>query len=125
MHDSITMAVVGSMVKVSGSRIATPFGPPRPGNTPTKTPSTRPTIMKASVLNVSRTPNPRSSRPNASIALLSAHPGCGEPRFALLSCICAFPYRKTGLHLAGHALIAERRFHRAFRHDDVEREVEG
>ena len=31
MHDSITIADVGSIVKVSGSRIATPFGPPRPG----------------------------------------------------------------------------------------------
>src|SRR6266853_2060155 len=42
MHDSMTMADVGSMVKVSGKRIATPFGPPRPGSTPTKIPSTRP-----------------------------------------------------------------------------------
>ncbi len=31
MHDSITIADVGSIVNVSGSRIATPFGPPRPG----------------------------------------------------------------------------------------------
>src|SRR5262249_12872691 len=68
MHDSITIAVVGSIVKVSGRRIATPFGPPSPGNTPTKIPSTRPTIMKASVLNVSRTAKPWSSRPKASIA---------------------------------------------------------
>src|SRR5215467_1838198 len=70
MHDSITIAVVGSIVKVSGKRIATPFGPPSPGNTPTKMPSTRPTIMKASVLNVSRTLKPWSSRPKASIALV-------------------------------------------------------
>ena len=42
MHDSITMAEVGSIVKVSGSRIATPFGPPRPGSTPTKMPSDQP-----------------------------------------------------------------------------------
>jgi hypothetical protein len=27
MHDSITIAEVGSIVKVSGSRMATPFGP--------------------------------------------------------------------------------------------------
>src|SRR3954453_12468563 len=68
MHDSITIAVVGSIVNVSGKRIATPFGPPSPGNTPTKMPSTRPTIMKASVLNVSRTVKPWNSRPKASIA---------------------------------------------------------
>jgi hypothetical protein len=68
MHDSITIAVVGSIVKVSGKRIATPFGPPSPGNTPTKMPSTRPMIMKVSVLNVSRTLKPWSSRPKASIA---------------------------------------------------------
>src|SRR5262245_7069805 len=71
MHDSITMAEVGSIVKVSGSRMATPFGPPRPGNTPTKMPSTRPTIIRVSVFQVSRTANPSRSRPNASIGLVS------------------------------------------------------
>ena len=30
-QDSITMAEVGDIVKVSGSRIATPLAPPRPG----------------------------------------------------------------------------------------------
>src|SRR6516225_6775932 len=67
MQDSITMAVVGSIVKVSGSRMATPLGPPSPGSTPTKMPSTSPMIMNTSVLNVSRTPKPCSRRPNASI----------------------------------------------------------
>src|ERR1041384_7244419 len=69
MHESITIAEVGSMVKVSGSRIATPFGPPRPGRTPTKMPSTRPTIMSDSVFTVSSTWKPCASRPSASIAL--------------------------------------------------------
>ena len=69
MQESITMAVVGSIVKVSGNRIATPFGPPSPGSTPTKMPSTRPTIMKNSVFHVSRTVKPWSSRPKASIAI--------------------------------------------------------
>src|ERR1700704_5389122 len=68
MHESITIAEVGSMVKVSGRRIATPFGPPRPGSTPTKMPSTSPTIIRDSVLTVSRTWNPCSSRPSASMA---------------------------------------------------------
>src|SRR5580698_9872273 len=94
MEDSITMAEVGSMVKVSGSRIATPFGPPRPGSTPTKMPSTRPTIISASVFQVSRTAKPCRSRPKASMTL-------------------------TGLS------VAEGRFERPFRHDDVERDVEG
>ena len=68
MHDSITMAEVGSIEKVSGSRIATPFGPPSPGSTPTKMPSTRPTIIRTSVFHVIRTLKPWISRPNASIA---------------------------------------------------------
>ena len=55
MQDNITIAEVGSIVKVSGRRIATPFGPPSPGSTPTKMPSTSPTIMSASVLTVKRT----------------------------------------------------------------------
>src|SRR5438445_113297 len=67
MQDSITMAEVGSIVKVSGSRIATPFGPPSPGSTPTKMPSTSPTIIRASVFQVSRTTKPCTSRPKASI----------------------------------------------------------
>src|SRR6202035_496272 len=98
MQDSITIAEVGSMVKVSGSRIATPLGPPSPGSTPTKIPSTRPTIISASVFHVIRTAMPCSSRPKASIEVLS--------------CLA----RK---------LVAEGRFQRALRHDDVERDIEG
>src|SRR5882762_4073370 len=69
MHDSIPMAEVGSMLKVSGSRIATPFGPPRPGSTPTKMPSTSPTIIRASIFHVIRTAKPCSKRPKASMAI--------------------------------------------------------
>jgi len=58
MQDSMTMAEVGSIVKVSGSRIATPFGPPNPGSTPTKMPSTSPTIITARVFHVSKTAKP-------------------------------------------------------------------
>src|SRR5690242_7995756 len=68
MQDSITMAEVGSMVKVSGSRIATPLGPPSPGSTPTKMPSTSPTIISASVFQVSSTAKPCIRRPKASIS---------------------------------------------------------
>src|SRR3954462_3226890 len=69
MHDSITMAEVGSMVKVSGSRIATPFGPPSPGSTPTKMPSTRPTIIRVSVFHVISTAKPCSNSPKASMLI--------------------------------------------------------
>src|SRR4030088_1102731 len=68
MQDSITIAEVGSMVKVSGSRIATPFGPPSPGSTPTKMPSTSPTIISAIVFHVSSTAKPCIKRPKASMA---------------------------------------------------------
>src|SRR5712671_7650486 len=98
MHDSITMAEVGSMVKVSGSRIATPFGPPSPGSTPTKMPSTSPTIIRRSVFHVSRTAKPCINKPKASIEDLSWFP---------------------------HALVAEGRFERSLRHDDVKRDIEG
>ena len=79
MHDSITMAEVGSIVKVSGSRIATPFGPPRPGSTPTKMPSTSPTIISASVFHVIRTAKPWSSRPKASISSPSSRRASSGP----------------------------------------------
>src|SRR6187549_132423 len=72
MQDSITIAEVGSMVKVSGSRIATPFGPPSPGKTPTKIPSTSPTIISAMVFHVSSTAKPCISRPRASMAIFLA-----------------------------------------------------
>src|SRR5215470_6770358 len=67
MHDSMTMAAVGSIVKVSGSSIATPFGPPSPGSTPTKMPRISPTIMSASVFHVSSTAKPWRSSVSASI----------------------------------------------------------
>src|SRR3978361_1170269 len=91
MQDSITIAEVGSMVKVSGNRIATPFGPPSPGSTPTKIPSTRPTIISAMVFQVSSTAKPCIKRPKASIVIL----------------------------------VPESGFERAFRHDDVECDIEG
>src|SRR5450631_447542 len=92
------MAEVGSMVKVSGSRIATPFGPPSPGSTPTKMPSTRPTIISASVFHVISTAKPCISRPKASM---------------------------EGLSRLAQALIPEGRFERSLWHDDVKRDIEG
>jgi len=59
MHDSRMMAEVCppgccAMENVSGSRIATPLAPPRPGSTPMMTPS----VMPASI---SRTLNQESA----------------------------------------------------------------
>src|SRR6478735_5366125 len=61
MHESITIAEVGDMVKVSGSRIATPLAPPRPGNTPISTPSVMPTNIRPMFIGVRTTANPCSS----------------------------------------------------------------
>src|SRR3982074_1438864 len=98
MQDSITIAEVGSMVKVSGSRIATPFGPPRPGSTPTKMPSTSPTIIRTSVFHVSRTAKPCINKPKASIEDLSWFPP---------------------------ALVCAGRLELPPPHDDVKRDIEG
>jgi hypothetical protein len=49
------MALVGSMLKVSGSRMATPLGPPSPGSTPTTMPSSTPRSMNMMLWNVSAT----------------------------------------------------------------------
>src|SRR5256885_7117452 len=67
MHDSITMAEVGSIVKVSGNKMATPFGPPKPGRTPTKMPSVNPSSMSASVFQVKSTLKPYARSSNDSI----------------------------------------------------------
>ena len=52
------IAEVGGMVKVSGRRIATPFGPPRPGNTPMTMPSTMPMVIMPMLYQVSARANP-------------------------------------------------------------------
>src|SRR5260370_37772951 len=111
MVDIITIADVGSVVKVSGSRIATRFWPPSPVRTPTKMPRTSPTIISASVFHVSRTAKPCINKPKASMENLSwfAHDQVREP-------VATF---------RDHALVAEGRFERPLRHDDVERDIEG
>ena len=45
MHDSMMIADVGFIENVSGSRIAMPLAPPRPGSTPISTPSVMPISM--------------------------------------------------------------------------------
>src|SRR6476661_751479 len=58
MHDSMMIAEVGDIVKVSGSRMATPFAPPRPGSTPIRTPRVMPTSISSMFIGVSTTPKP-------------------------------------------------------------------
>src|SRR3970040_1313062 len=61
MQESMMMAEVGDMVKVSGSRIATPFAPPRPGSTPMTTPRITPTNINAMLVGERATLKPCSS----------------------------------------------------------------
>ena len=58
MHDSMMMAEVGGMVKVSGNNIAMPLAPPNPGNTPITTPSVTPTNISIRLNGVIATANP-------------------------------------------------------------------
>src|SRR5688500_11106687 len=58
MHDSMTIAEVGDMLKVRGSRMATPLAPPRPGSTPMSTPRMMPTNIRRMFIGVRMTPNP-------------------------------------------------------------------
>src|SRR5258705_8406889 len=55
--------------KVSGSRIATPFAPPRPGSTPMMTPSTMPTNISARFLKLRATMKPWSRDWTSSISV--------------------------------------------------------
>src|SRR5678815_1927273 len=67
MHESITIAEVGDIVKVSGSRIATPLAPPSPGSTPIRTPSVMPTNIRPMLSGVRTTRKPCSSEFSASM----------------------------------------------------------
>ncbi len=58
MHESMMIAEVGGIVNVSGSRMATPLAPPRPGSTPMMTPSTMPIIISIRLNGVSTTAKP-------------------------------------------------------------------
>ena len=61
MHESMMMAEVGGMVKVSGNKIAMPFAPPKPGNTPMMTPSVTPTNINIKLMGVIATEKPWNS----------------------------------------------------------------
>src|SRR6185295_15258620 len=67
MHESITIAEVGDIVNVRGSRIATPLAPPSPGSTPIRTPSVMPTNIRPMLSGVRTTRKPCSSEFSASM----------------------------------------------------------
>src|SRR3979490_405700 len=74
MHESRMIAEVVppgdcAIEKVSGSRMATPLAPPRPGSTPMITPSTMPTNINARFLRVRATTKPCSRDCTSSIRL--------------------------------------------------------
>src|ERR1700716_2862949 len=84
MHESRMIAEVVppgdcAIEKVSGSRMATPLAPPRPGNTPMITPSTMPTNISAMFLKVRATTKPCSSDWISSIRLAQAQQGLERP----------------------------------------------
>ena len=58
MQESMMMAEVGGMVKVSGSRMAMPLAPPKPGRTPITTPSVTPINISIRLNGVIATENP-------------------------------------------------------------------
>src|SRR5882672_7333905 len=68
MQLNMMIAEVGFMLNVSGSRIATPLAPPRPGSTPMITPSTMPIIISPTLVGVSATWKPCSSEASSFIA---------------------------------------------------------
>src|SRR5882762_9118196 len=113
MQDSITIAEVGSIVKVSGSKMATPLGPPSPGSTPTKMPSTSPIIISASIFHVSSTAKPCINKPKASITKSQVFRHCEELSDEAIQPASLRSQRRI-------LLASEGRFQRPFRHDDVE-----
>src|SRR2546423_1625347 len=68
MQLSMMIAEVGFMLNVSGSRIATPLAPPKPGSTPMMTPSTMPISISARLVGVSATWKPCRSDASSFIA---------------------------------------------------------
>src|SRR3972149_11612537 len=75
MQESMMIAEVGGIVNVSGSRIATPLAPPRPGSTPMITPRTTPTNIRARFLKLRATMKPCISAWISSILLVQSEQG--------------------------------------------------
>src|SRR3546814_2231568 len=71
IQDSMMIAEVGGMLKVSGSRMATPLAPPSPGSTPMSTPSVIPMNMYMMFIGSPRTPKPSINELSASTKVRS------------------------------------------------------
>ena len=71
------MAEVGGIENVSGSRIATPLAPPKPGSTPISTPSTMPSIINIRLNGVRTTANPWNNEAISVTVPASAKPPVG------------------------------------------------
>src|SRR6188768_4128017 len=68
MQESMMIAEVGDMPKVSGSRMATPLAPPSPGSTPMITPSRMPTIISPMFCHCRTTAKPWNRLPMSSMS---------------------------------------------------------
>src|SRR5690606_35183686 len=80
IQDSRMMADVGFIEKVSGSRMATPLGPPKPGNTPTTMPSKIPRNIKPRLPQLSTWPKPPINALSSSMCVSSVtEPGFQRP----------------------------------------------
>src|SRR3954470_14728534 len=77
MQDSMMIAEVGDMLKVSGNRMATPFAPPSPGRTPMMTPSTMPTSITRMLKGCKTTAKPWNRLAISSMTLALAYQGQG------------------------------------------------
>src|SRR5450759_5191053 len=94
MQDSMMMAEVGCMVKVSGNRMATPLGPPRPGSTPMMIPSTMPIAIMPMLYQVSAIANPWNREPRSS----TCHPPSATSSVAEQGFERSFGQRHHELH---------------------------
>ena len=73
------IAEVGDMLKVSGSRMATPLAPPSPGSTPMRTPSVMPMNMYMMFAGSPRTLKPAINELNASTQFSLVRRFAGSP----------------------------------------------
>src|SRR6185437_10650450 len=82
MQDSMMIAEVGDMPKVSGRRMATPLAAPSPGRTPIRTPSVMPMNMYMMFIGTSTISKPCISDQNESKSILpeSRRAPFGSPR---------------------------------------------
>src|SRR3546814_5479571 len=94
MQDSMMIAEVGDMLKVSGNRMATPLAPPSPGSTPMSTPSVIPMNMYRQFMGSARTPKPAISELNASTKRTEEHTSELQSRLHISYAVCCLKKKK-------------------------------